>query len=126
MYRTIFKLYCLAVMCAEIFWLSPILSLELPSNLALLYSIEKSRSIFWLTVLHENFCGFLAGCENIVADNLFVGFLLLIRRQQEILKYRLQNMVVFCKRISCNAQEAVIIEHKLIKHCIRHHDRIYR
>ena len=74
--------------------------------------------------MHEYFIGSLNGVENLVADNLFIGFLILIRRQQEILKYRLQK-VAFYSMNSCRTQKEVMIEHESIKQCIKWHNSIY-
>ena len=102
-----------------------LLEARVPLNVALPYSVQNSKFNFCVTYAHQIVAVYAAACGHIVSDNLFVGFLLLIRRQQEILKYRLQNITV-SYNLNLSRAQRIIVHHRFIKQCIEDHDLIYR
>ena len=99
---------------------------ELPVPAALPYSTENNPWLFWITYAHHAWSGFSYLCIHGGVDNLFVGLLLLIRRQQEILKYRLRNLTKLCTFNCGNLKREIKIQHKIIKYCIYDHEKIHK
>ena len=98
---------------------------KLPVQVILPYSVENSI-LFWATFLQECICGFAVSVTHLSVDNTFFGLLLIIKRHQEVLKHRIQNLVSFS--MSCESksgQQKVNVEHEL-KKIIKDHQHIYR
>ena len=69
-------------------------NLSLPVPVALPYSVENSI-IFWATYLQQSIVGFTLAAVHISVDGTFFGLLLLIKRHQEVLKYRIQHLRLY-------------------------------
>ena len=97
----------------------------LPVQVVLPYSVENSI-LFWATFLQQCICASALSATHLSVDDTFFGLLLLIKRHQEVLKYRIQNLVSFSTSCeSKSGQQKVNAEHQL-KKIIEDHQRIYR
>lgn len=124
-YRRVFFAYSMfLVVVPNTMFLPTLIAHQLPVNVALPFSTENSKKKFLMAYAYELVGAVLAACVLICVDNLFVGFLLLIRHQQEILKYRLKN--ISWNLNSNRTRNTIIIQHRSIKQCINSHNRIYR
>ena len=97
----------------------------LPVQVVLPYSVENSI-LFWATFLQQCIYGFAISVTHLSVDNTFFGLLLIIKRHQEVLKHRIQNLVSFS--MSCESksrQQKLNVEHEL-KKIIKDHQHIYR
>lgn len=88
------------------------------------YSIENPYW-FWITYLHQVILGSSAVCAHVSIDTLFVGLLLKMSCQIDVLKHRLRNLTKSCDegmKFKC----LNTLQKKLICQSIYHHERIYR
>ena len=90
-------------------------NLALPVNLWTPYSIED-KCLFVLTYLQHILTGSFIVWSTIAIDTLFIGVLLILSSQIDILKYRLGK---FNKCYSSKSERSVII------HCVQYCNRIY-
>ena len=108
--------------------MSPIMessSVPLPVDAWYPYSIEKPKW-FWITYLHQVILGSSAVCSHIGIDTLFVGLLLKVLCQINVLKYRLHNVTNVCEDHFKSVEHLQDVERKTLIKCIRDHERIYR
>lgn len=98
---------------------------ELPLEVVLPYSTEDTMN-FWLTYLHQGIVGFGVTSVHTAVDNLFGGLLMLIKCQQDVLKYRLEHLTILCNFNVESIEQKITIEHQYIKRCIKFHNRIYQ
>ena len=126
LHRRVFIVYLIAFSVGMVSLNLPALSGErLPINVVLPYSVQNSTFKFGITYAWQMVGTSAVVHGHLVADNLFVSFLLLIRRQQEILKYRLQNITVSCNS-NLSGARSIMVHNQLIKQCIKDHELIYR
>ena len=124
--RRVFFIYSTTMVAAFfIINIPTFLEARLPINVALPYLVQNSKFNFCVTYVHQTVALYADVSGHIVPDDLFFGFLFLIRRQQKILKYRLQNITVSCNLNSSRAQR-IIFRHRFIKQCIKNYKIIYR
>ena len=98
---------------------------ELPAPVVLPYSMENPI-LFWLTWLHQGSVGSLCLFIHGGVDTLFVGFLIYVLRQQEILKHRLRNLFEYYNSKHEKLDNEIKIQHEKIKECVEDHQKIYR
>ena len=128
-YRQLFILYSMVVATASIFCIiAPILdtkSFILPIPVALPYSVENPI-IFWPTFVRQCITGFAVAASHLSVDNTFFGLLLLIKREQEVLKYLIRRLETYFTTFdSKSGPQKVIVQHEL-KRIIKDHQRMYR
>ena len=110
------------------FVITPILltgNLDLPMPVSLPYSVENSV-IFWTTYLYQATTAFIVCSVHVAVDSTFSGLLLLIKRHQEILKFRLQNLTTFSNGSEFKSRHRKLNAEHSIKQIIKDHERIYR
>ncbi|OXU25582.1 hypothetical protein TSAR_001225 [Trichomalopsis sarcophagae] len=99
-------------------------TMQLPVDAWYPYSIQKSLN-FWLTYFHQIILGSSLICVHIGIDTLFVGLLLKLVCQINILRYRLQSLTTLCSENYKNFEHFNAMGRKFIYRYIHHQNKIY-
>ena len=91
-----------------------------PTPVTLPYSVENP-TIFWATYIYQIITIYTFVAIHVGTDITFFGLLLLVKRHQEMLKFRLQSLTKFSGLFDQNVNAE-----KEIKQIIIDHQRIYR
>ena len=100
-------------------------NLALPVPVALPHSVENSI-ISWASYLYQSTTGFTLISVHISVDCTFFGLLLLMKRHQEVLKYRIQHSMNFPTDSEIQIWDKKVNFEKKIEKLIEDHDSIYK
>lgn len=116
-----------AVFCTRAF--SPMLGAEsnesMPVDALYFYDI-KNWCYYWLTYFHQVILGGSVICAHIGIDTLFVGLVLKLSCQIDLLKCRLRKVSEICGAKDTYSEDYKFIQRKMLFKCIEHHQMIYR
>ena len=129
-FRTAFIVYLIAfLVCLLLVAFLPLfveetIQLPIPCS-ALPYSTDGPK-LFWLTYFLHCYEGIIGILVQMGVGNLFIGFMLLVKHRQEIVKHRLRNLGK-SKNPDFNClRQKVIYENEILKQIFCDHERIHK